>query len=144
MVQKQKRFFLVCCKCGHVGRTNFIRMTFPVRAWEAREAAALGRQRPGVKHDHPDAVLEVREVGKVEFLAAEKELRNDIYWKSARNNQGLLVDRLEPEPKYHSPLRPVHDEKAKKSASRDFRHCKNKIIEDEIREYIAKEYQVAV
>ena len=144
MIQKQTRYFLVCCKCGHVGRANFIRLTFPVRAGDAREAAALGRQRPGVKHDHPDAVLEVWEVGEAEFLAAEKKIENDIYWKSARHNQGMLIDRLEPEPKYQHLFKSAHDEKTKKSASRNFHLYKNKIIEDEIREYIVQEYRMAV
>jgi hypothetical protein len=35
----------------------------------------MGRQRPGVKHDHADAVLEVREVEKNEFYAARDELK---------------------------------------------------------------------
>lgn len=144
MIQKKKNYFLVCCKCGHVGRSNFIRLIFPVRAFDAREAAVLGRQRPGVKHDHPDAVLWVREVEKTEFLAAEGKLKNDIYWKSARHNQGLLIDRLETEPKYQPFIRAVIDEKAGRAISRNFRLNKNKVIEDEIRVFIAKEYQMAV
>jgi len=144
MIQKKKIYFLVCCKCGHVGRSNFIRLIFPVRALDAREAAVLGRQRPGVKHDHPDAVLWVKEVEKTEFLAAESKLKNDIYWKSARHNQGLLIDRLEAEPRYQPVKRVVSDEKAGKSNSRNFRLNKNKVIEDEIRVFVAKEYRRAV
>jgi hypothetical protein len=143
MIQK-KDYFLVCCKCGHVGRSNFIRIIFPVKALNAREAAVLGRQRPGVKHDHPDAVLWVRVVERAEFLAAVSNLRNDIYWKSARRNQGLLVDRLEAEPEYKHVIETVSDKKAKKPDSRNFRRNKNKVIEDEIRVFIAKEYRMAV
>jgi len=141
---KQKRYFLVCCKCGHVGRSNFIRLVFPVKACDARKAAALGRQRPGVKHDHSDAVLWVREVEKAEFLVAEKNLKNDIYWKSARHNQGLLIDRIEPEPRYQPINKTTSDEKVRKSISRNFRLNRNKVIEDEIRIFIAKEYRMAV
>lgn len=144
MIQKKKNYFLVCCKCGHVGRSNFIRLIFPVRAWDAREAAVLGRQRPGVKHDHPDAVLWVRKVEKAEFLAAESKLKNDIYWKSARHNQGFLIDRLEAEPRYQPIIRAISDEKERRSISRNFRLIRNKVIEDEIRIFIAKEYQMAV
>jgi hypothetical protein len=144
MIQKKKNYFLVCCKCGHVGRSNFIRLIFPVRALNAREAAMLGRQRPGVKHDHPDAVLWVREVEKTEFLAAVSKLKKDIYWKSARRNQGLLIDRLEAEPEHKHVIKVVSDEKAKRSVLQNFRRNKNKVIEDEIRVFIAKEYQMAV
>jgi hypothetical protein len=144
MIQKKKGYFLVCCKCGHVGRSNFIRLIFPVTALNAREAAVLGRQRPGVKHDHPDAVLWVREVEKPEYLAAVSILKNDIYWKSARRNQGHLIDRLEAEPEYQPFIKAVRDENARKSVSRNFRLNKNKVIEDEIRVFIAKEYRMAV
>jgi len=144
MIQKKKGYFLVCCKCGHVGRSNFIRLVFPVRASDAREAAVLGRQRPGVKHDHPDAVLWVKEAEKIEFMAAESKIKNDIYWKSARHNQGLLINRLETEPRHQAVIKAVSDEKARRSISRNFHLNKNKVIEDEIRVFIAKEYRMAI
>jgi hypothetical protein len=142
-MQNEKRYFLVCCKCGHVGRDNFIRMVFPVRASDVHEAAVLGRLRPGVKHDHPDAVLWVREVEREDFLTARKELKADIYWQGARNHLALLADRLEPETRRQS-LLDKSQLKADRTASRRFHARKNAIAEAEIHDYIAKEYRFVV
>jgi hypothetical protein len=56
------KHFIVTAKCGHVRRANFIAIDFPVVASNGKEAAAIARQLPRVKHDHKDAILGVREV----------------------------------------------------------------------------------
>jgi hypothetical protein len=142
-MENKKRYFLVSCKCGHVGRRNFIRLVFPIRAWDAREAAAIGRHRPGVKHDHPDAILEVHEVERMEFHTAIISLKNDVYWQCARHYQGSLVDRLEPELRYE-PIPGKTKETGGKKSTRNFRLYKNKIIENELHDYLVQEYRMVV
>ena len=44
--------FAVICKCGHVGRNNYILITFPVIANSKKEAARIARSIPRCKHHH--------------------------------------------------------------------------------------------
>lgn len=55
-------YFLVTTKCGHVRRTRFIPITFPICAESGKEAAKLARDYARVKHNHKDAILEVKKV----------------------------------------------------------------------------------
>ena len=61
------RYYIVTCKCGHVGRNKYIPIDFAVKADSASDAAARARQLPRVKHDHKDAILSVREVDLFDF-----------------------------------------------------------------------------
>jgi len=135
----EKRYFLVCCKCGHVGGKRFIRLVYPVRALNAREAAALARQRPGVKHHHPDAVLWVQAVDAAEYRRAERTLRGDIYWQGVRRRLALVADRLEPEPS-HETGGTTWDA----VAARKFRQTRNRLVEAEVDAYVAREYGTAI
>ena len=67
--------FEVEVKCGHVGRNNFTIRTVPVKAANGKEAAAKARMMPRVKHDHPDAIRQVRVIDApryAELVAAHK------------------------------------------------------------------------
>ena len=59
--------YAVQCKCGHVGRHRYMPIEFPVIAINKKEAAKIARQIPRVKHDHKDAILNVRQVSEREF-----------------------------------------------------------------------------
>ena len=50
-------FYLVLCKCGHVGRNMYMPICFPVEAESRKDAAMIARKIPRVKHDHKDAIL---------------------------------------------------------------------------------------
>lgn len=50
-------FYLVLCKCGHVGRNMYMPIWFPIEAYDGKEAASIARCLPRVKHDHKDAIL---------------------------------------------------------------------------------------
>jgi hypothetical protein len=56
----------------------------------------------------------------------------------------LLIDRLEQDPRYESVLKKPHNNKKEKADSRKFHQQKNKIIEDEIRDYIDSEYRMVI
>lgn len=60
-------FYLVTTKCGHVGKTSYMPITFPVKAENGREAAKIARGYPRVKRNHWDAILECRKVDEETF-----------------------------------------------------------------------------
>jgi hypothetical protein len=143
-----KKRFLVCCKSGHVGRANYIKQIFPVRASSKAEAAARARFFPSVKHDHKDAILWVRPATREEFMEAKLAMDNDPYWRGARHNGGLLVERLIPETGYRLnggySANTKECEKDSKEEARAFRFKRNHAIETEICRFIASEYGVEV
>lgn len=87
----------VVCKCGHVGRGQYIEISFPVTADSKKDAAAIGRNIPRVKHHHKDAVLKVIEISNKEYFDLIEKNKNDPYLH-CRNIQEQncldLTDRL--------------------------------------------------
>ena len=49
---EQIKYYNVTAKCGHVGRENYIPISFAVKAQSAKEASKRVRNFPRVKHDH--------------------------------------------------------------------------------------------
>lgn len=72
-------YYAVGTKTGHVGRFQCRFVEFAVSANSRREAAAIARQIPRVKHDHQDAIRYVEEISYAEFLAILEENQNDPY-----------------------------------------------------------------
>lgn len=73
------RYFAVTAKCGHVGKNKCILITFACFAEDGKEAAAKTRQFPRVKHDHKDAILEVREILFEDFMTLKSKNDADPY-----------------------------------------------------------------
>ena len=73
------KFFEVEAKCGHVGMNKCILVTFACVAQDGKEAAAKARQFPRVKHDHKDAIRDVREISFEEFVKLRSENDADPY-----------------------------------------------------------------
>lgn len=98
----KKRYYLVTCKFGHVGRDKYLPLVVPVFARSAKEASDFARNVGGVKKHHKDWCLaEPREVDETEFNEAVTLFENDIYWdKQTRSNTKLFKDRLVEEPNY--------------------------------------------
>ena len=67
MNSELKQYFMVIAKCGHVGRNNYIPVKFAVKAESKKAAAKMVRNFPRVKHDHKDAILDVKQIDYVEF-----------------------------------------------------------------------------
>lgn len=67
-IQMKSKFYKVTCKCGHVGKQYFIRISFPINADSGKEASEIARSLPRVKHDHKDAILDCKEIDYEEYL----------------------------------------------------------------------------
>lgn len=75
-----KKYYSVICKCGHAdSTTKCIFITFPIIAESKKEAAYLGRKMPRVKHHHKDAVKDVKEISKEEYLKLKELNDKDSY-----------------------------------------------------------------
>ena len=75
----QKLYFEVKAKCGHVGRNNYIPISFAVCAKDGKEAARKVRDFPRVKHDHKDAILSVEEICYDTYLEIKNRNNEDPY-----------------------------------------------------------------
>ena len=95
-MMETKKYYEVIAKCGHVGRKNYIPVKFAVVAESGKEAAKKVRQFPRVKHNHKDAILNVRCITLEEFLEIKESNDNDPYLKChSRQEQNLIVNLAE-------------------------------------------------
>ena len=56
-VSPMVQYYEVVCKGGHVGSNNYFPMHLFIAAENGREAAAIARQAPRVKHDRKDSIM---------------------------------------------------------------------------------------
>ncbi len=82
----------VKCKCGHVGKKNYIVIAFAVIAEDGKEAARKARYFPRVKHDHKDAIISVRKISDYEFDEILKNNNNDDYLHCTNKQQQNFID----------------------------------------------------
>ena len=124
----KSKFYKVTCKCGHVGKKWFIRISFPVNAESGKEAAKIAKGIPRVKHDHKDAILSCVKIDYEEYQILEVINENDPYLKcSNKQEQELIAElstRLEPEPRFENSPR------FNKRNNVEYRFKKQKYIED--------------
>ena len=124
----KSKFYKVTCKCGHVGKKWFIRISFPVNAESGKEAAQIARSIPRVKHDNKDAILGCVEIDYEEYLLLQVINSNDPYLKcSNKQEQEKIAElslRMEPEPRY------MTVERKNKRQNIEFKLKKQKYIED--------------
>ena len=93
---KTKKYYEVIAKCGHVGKKHYVPVKFAVVAESGKEAAKKVRQFPRVKHDHKDAILDVRCITLEEFLEIKEINDNDPYLKChSIQEQNLIVNLAE-------------------------------------------------
>lgn len=84
-------YFKVTAKCGHVGRDQYYKGMFFIRAESGSEAAAIARWIPRVKHHHKDAILSVEKTGYAEFKAGQTISHDNPYFNChSRQEQGLF------------------------------------------------------
>ena len=147
-----KNYFIVKTKCGHVGRNMYVPIDFAIWAENAREAAVIARQRPGVKRNHPDAILSVTEITREEYFLAKQTLIKDLYWQKesmgTKTNQAIFLSLLEPETSHHAvhklAIRQHCFEKNNKIASRQFRYRKANCYDRLVKNDILREYGVSL
>ena len=98
-------YYKVKAKCGHVGKRNYYEGTFYETAENGREAAAIVRQRPRVKHQHKDAILSVEKISFEEYSEGQAGKKTEAYFQcESPQEQGCvwseIEDRIFPEPRY--------------------------------------------
>ena len=73
--------FEVCAKCGHVGKSSYTEKVFAITANSSKEAAAIARSLPRVKHHHKDAIRYVMEIDESRYNEIREENSCDPYFK---------------------------------------------------------------
>ncbi|OHE26361.1 MAG: hypothetical protein A2Y45_08230 [Tenericutes bacterium GWC2_34_14] len=86
--------YIVTVKGGHVGKTHYIPLKFPIQATSKKEAALIARQIPRVKHHHKDAVLDVIAVTEEMFQQQLMENDQDPFLKIKSKHQQREIDDL--------------------------------------------------
>ena len=90
------KYYMVKAKCGHVRRSNYIIVVYPVMANNGKEAAAMVRQFPRVKHDHKDAIMAVNEISHNEYKILRMVNNYDNYLRcTSRQEQIILCEDME-------------------------------------------------
>ncbi len=88
-------FFKVDAKCGHVGKHRFFKGEFYVKAENGKEAAARARLCPRVKHDHPDAILDVIRITEEEYKEGMlKSQSNPYYFCKNKQEQKAIMNEI--------------------------------------------------
>lgn len=88
--------YLVKAKFGHVGRNNYIVKTIPVYAENGKEAAYKVRWMGRVKHNHKDAIIEVKKCTLEEYLEQKEINDNDPYFTvHSRQEQEALCEGID-------------------------------------------------
>ena len=90
------QFYLVTAKCGHVGKTSYMPITFPVKAENGKEAAKKVRAYPRVKRNHWDAILGCKKVDKQTYFAQIEINNNDPYLHAtSKQEQKRIVEDIQ-------------------------------------------------
>ena len=89
-----KNFYEVVAKCGHVGRNKYIPIKFAVKAESGKEAAAIVRWYPRVKHNHKDAILTVEKIDYLRYLEINAINDNNPYLKCKSKYEQRLIEGL--------------------------------------------------
>ena len=90
-----KNFYEVIAKCGHVGRQNYVPIKFAVEAESGKDAAAMVRYFPRVKHDHKDAILSVNKIDNKRYSEIKTINDNDPYLKCHSRREQNKIEGLE-------------------------------------------------
>lgn len=125
-------FFEVEAKCGHVGMNKYVLKNFYIKTDSAKKAAYIIRNVPRVKHDHKDAIRNVREITYEEYVEGSKRMEADDYFRihNSSEQKGLLSENVFYE----------EYEERKKSREVNFKLKKTKILVLEARKMILGAY----
>jgi len=86
--------YIVTVKGGHVGKDYYIPLKFPIEATSKKEAAAIARQIPRVKHHHKDTILEVVPVSNETYSAQIEENVKDPYFRVHSKQEQREIDQI--------------------------------------------------
>ena len=79
--KKQQKYYAVHCKCGHVGRNNYVEIVFAIKAANARDAASIARKLSRVKHHKKSAILDCYQISYEKYCELIEINRKDPYFK---------------------------------------------------------------
>ena len=82
----------VVCKCGHVGKSHYVEISFPVKAQSGKDAARIARGLPRVKHNHKDAILDVCKIDQNRFVELTERNNQDPYLHCSCIQEQNLID----------------------------------------------------
>ena len=71
--------FEAVCKGGHVGKSHYVVISFPLMAQSKKDAARIARGLPRVKHDYQDAILNVFKIDKKRYFELIEINNHDPY-----------------------------------------------------------------
>jgi len=87
--------FKVTAKCGHVGKRQYYKGVFFIRAEDGKQAAAIVREKPRVKHDRKDAILAVEKISYAEYKEGRAAWRGNRYFSChSRQEQVMFLDEI--------------------------------------------------
>ena len=86
--------YKVKAKCGHVGRNNYIVQDFFIVANSRREAAAIVRWMPRVKHHKKDAIFFVEEITFSEYREGRAIQEKNPYFKTTNSSEQKEINCL--------------------------------------------------
>lgn len=89
------KYYEVKAKCGHVRRGKYISMNFYVKAENGKEAAAIVRQKPRVKHDWKDAIESVDEIDREEYLNGKAQMQNNLYFSVSNSSDQRRLNAID-------------------------------------------------
>lgn len=76
---KERHYYIVIAKCGHVGKGKYLEVRFPVYADSAHEAAQMILMRPKVKRHLKNAISNTYEVDYNKYLKEKELFENNDY-----------------------------------------------------------------
>ncbi len=134
MNSESKQYFYVIAKCGHVGKRNYIPVKFAIEAESKKDAARIIRNFPRVKHDHKDAILDVKQIDYVDYCEILKINREDPYLNCHSRYEQKRIENLKErfELDNHSIKRTYNKQERIDRVA--YKSRKNRIIEREIGE----------
>ncbi len=89
------KYYKVKAKCGHVRRGKYILMDFYIKAESGKDAAAIVRQKPRVKHDWKDAIESVDEISEEEYLNGKSQMRENLYFVVTNSSEQRRVNAID-------------------------------------------------
>ncbi len=89
------KYYIVTTKCGHVGKSKYILIDFPIAAEDGETAASIARKIPRVKHNHKDAIRNVKQVDYDTYYEKYISNHNDEYLKCSSKQEQSLNCNLE-------------------------------------------------
>ena len=94
-MERAFQFFIVDAVCGHVGRDYGVVKSFAITAADSKDAAAVCRTLPRVKHHFKYAIRNVRKVSLMEYVIQYTRNAFDPYLTSENvQDQNRVLDQI--------------------------------------------------